>query len=103
MHELTTLRLERNDGVQWIRLNRPDARNGIDVTMRDELTTLLVELDCDDEVRAIVVTGLGDDFCTGAALAPTHDPEIATRRPTSPIDYRRAVVPWQLLFRTYWE
>ena len=103
MVEVTTLLLERVDAVQWIRLNRLDARNGIDVTMRDELTALLTRLDADDEVRAIVVTGQGDDFCTGADLAPARDPEVATRRPTSAIDYRRAVVPWQLLFRTYWE
>ena len=103
MPELTTLRLERSGAVQWIRLDRPDARNGIDAMMRDELTALLAELDADDAVRAIVVTGQGNDFCTGADLAPARDPEIATRRPTSPIDYRRAVAPWQLLFRTYWE
>jgi 2-(1,2-epoxy-1,2-dihydrophenyl)acetyl-CoA isomerase len=101
--ETTTLRLERVGAVEWIRLDRPDARNGIDPTMRDELTALLVELDVDDAVRAIVITGVGNDFCTGADLTPRHDPEIATRRPASPIDYRRAVVPWQLLFRTYWE
>jgi len=103
MAELSTLLLERVDAVQWIRLNRPEARNGIDVTMRDELTALLTEVDADDAVRAIVVTGCGDDFCTGADLAPARDPGVATRRPTSAIDYRRAVVPWQLLFRTYWE
>jgi len=101
--EVTTLQLERVDAVQWIRLDRPDARNAIDKTMRDELTSLLAELDADDAVRAIVVTGSGDDFCTGADLAPSSDPGIATRRPTSPIDYRRAVGPWQQLFRTYWE
>lgn len=103
MPDVTTLRLERDGAVQWVRLDRPDARNGIDATMRDELTALLAELDADDSVRAIVVTGEGDDFCTGADLAPASDPGIATRRPTSPVDYRRAVVPWQLLFRTYWE
>ena len=64
---------------------------------------MLTELDANDAVRAIVVTGCGDDFCTGADLAPARDPGVATRRPTSAIDYRRAVVPWQLLFRTYWE
>ena len=100
---MTTLRLERVDAVQWIRLDRPDARNGIDPAMRDELTALLLELDADDAVRSIVITGTGDDFCTGADLTPSHDPEIAMRRPTSAIDHRRAVVRWQGLFRTYWE
>ncbi|HEY8217533.1 MAG TPA: enoyl-CoA hydratase/isomerase family protein [Acidimicrobiia bacterium] len=103
MTGVTTLQLERVDAVQWIRLDRPQARNAIDVVMREELIALLTELDADDAVRAIVVTGQGADFCTGADLAPSHDPGIAARRPTSVLDYRRAPGPWQRLFRTYWE
>ena len=71
--------------------------------MRDELTVVLADADADAEVRAVVITGQGRDFCTGADLTPTSDPEIATRRPLSPLDYRRAVEPWQRLFRTLWE
>jgi 2-(1,2-epoxy-1,2-dihydrophenyl)acetyl-CoA isomerase len=99
----STLVLDRVDAVLWIRLNRPDARNGIDMTMRDELTAVLSDSDADAAVRAIVITGRGRDFCTGADLTPASDPDIATRRPLSPLDYRRAVDPWQRLFRTLWE
>lgn len=98
-----TLVLDRVGAVLWIRLNRPDARNGIDLTMRDELTAVLADADADPEVRALVLTGQGRDFCTGADLVPAADPEIATRRPPSPLNYRRAVAPWQRLFQTLWE
>jgi 2-(1,2-epoxy-1,2-dihydrophenyl)acetyl-CoA isomerase len=95
--------LDRTGAVLWIRLNRPHARNGIDVAMRDELTTVLADADTDADVRALVVTGQGADFCTGADLMPAGDPEAAARRPPSPLDYRRAVAPWQRLFQTLWE
>lgn len=98
-----TLLLEREDAVLWVRLHRPDARNGIDVTMREELTRAFTDADTDAAVRAIVVTGAGRDFCTGADLSPGGGGERATRPPDSILDYRRAVRPYQDLFRTYWE
>jgi enoyl-CoA hydratase/carnithine racemase len=62
---VSTLIRDRGGGVLWLRLNRPQARNGIDVELRDELT----DADRDRGVRAIVVTGVGPDFCIGADLA----------------------------------
>jgi 2-(1,2-epoxy-1,2-dihydrophenyl)acetyl-CoA isomerase len=83
-------------------LNRPEARNGIDSIMRDELTAVLADADADPAVRALVITGQGRDFCTGADLMPKGD-DRAANRPPSPLDYRRAVAPWQQLFATLWE
>lgn len=99
----STLILERAGAVLWIRLNRPEARNGISASMRDELTAALTDADRDITVRALVITGQGRDFCTGADLMPAADPEQAARRALSPLDYRRDVGPWQRLFRTLWE
>ncbi|MGH8984660.1 MAG: enoyl-CoA hydratase/isomerase family protein [Acidimicrobiia bacterium] len=99
----TTLLLDRDGAVLWVRLNRPDARNAIDTVMRDELGALLVDADHDPEVRCLVVTGQGGDFCTGADLMPADDPGQAARRPQNALDYTRAVGPWQQLFQTYWE
>src|SRR2546423_5832599 len=101
--ESTTLLLERAGAVLWIRLNRPDARNGIDPTMRDELTAVLAQADADAQVRAIVLTGTGRDFCTGADLMPAGETGAAAQRPPSALDYRRAVGPFQRLFQTLWE
>lgn len=103
MTEPRTLRLDRDGAVLWIRLARPDARNAIDLVMREELRTAFAEADADAAVRCLVVTGTGDDFCTGADLTPAGGGTAAPERPPSVLDYRRAVVPYQELFRTYWE
>ena len=91
----TTLVLERHDGVQWIRLARPDARNTINDAMRGELMDVFTEADADPEIRALVVTGSGRDFCIGGDLLPSSS--------GSPLDYPRALRPFQDLFRAYWE
>lgn len=106
--EPTTLILEREDAVLWIRLNRPAARNGIDLTMRDELIDVLRAGDADPAVRAIVMTGAGDDFCSGADLMPAGGgggggTPPAAQVPRSVLDYRRGPIGFQELFRTWWE
>jgi 2-(1,2-epoxy-1,2-dihydrophenyl)acetyl-CoA isomerase len=92
-----TLMLEQRDAVLWIRLNRPQARNAIDAMMRDELAAVLAAADAGRDVRAIVITGHGPDFCTGADLASSGP------APESPLDYRVPMLPYQDLFRRLWE
>lgn len=103
MPEPQTLQLQRDGAVLWVRLARPEARNAIDPVMRDELRSTLADADADPDVRAIVITGTGTDFCTGADLTPAGGGAAAAERPPSVLDYRRAVVPYQELFRAYWE
>lgn len=57
----------RQDGaVAWLTLNRPDRHNAFDQTMAEEIASVWQALRHDDSVRAIVVTGAGDQaFCTG--------------------------------------
>ncbi|MDQ3148267.1 MAG: enoyl-CoA hydratase/isomerase family protein [Actinomycetota bacterium] len=98
-----TLLVNREGGVLWVRLNRPEARNGIDIVMRQELTAAFADADTDPEVRAMVVTGEGRDFCTGADLTPAGGGGQAAQKAPSVLDYRRAVRPYQELFRAYWE
>ena len=94
---MSTLILDQQAAVLWIRLNRPQARNGIDAVMRDELSSALVTADRDKGVRAIVITGEGPDFCTGADLAASGP------APENPLDYRAPMLPYQDLFRQLWE
>lgn len=50
-------------------LSRPEVRNAVDPEMRAELARLWRELDDDDRVRAVVLTGAGDRaFCAGVDL-----------------------------------
>ena len=57
---------EANIGV--ITLNRPDALNALSLDLLTELNTLLDDVQKDDKIRAVVVTGAGRAFSVGADL-----------------------------------
>lgn len=59
---------ERRDAVGVVRLNRPQRRNALDLTMRRAIAEAFGELDADRSVRVIVVTGGNDIFAAGADL-----------------------------------
>ncbi len=64
---------ERDGGVATVTLDRPDRLNAFTVRMQRELCAVLDEVDADDAVRAVVVTGRGRGFCAGADLAGGGD------------------------------
>ena len=61
-----TIVLERKDGVATLTLNRPEKLNALNRKMVEELNGALVEMAKDRDVRALVVTGAGRGFCSGA-------------------------------------
>lgn len=66
---MSTLRLERDGGVAVLTLSRPTVRNAMnDAMLLEDLPAALAELRDDDTVRAVVLTGDGQDFCSGADL-----------------------------------
>jgi 2-(1,2-epoxy-1,2-dihydrophenyl)acetyl-CoA isomerase len=60
-----TLIVERAGAVATVTLNRPEARNAIDLTMRQELVAALDEVEADEAVRVLILTGAGGHFCAG--------------------------------------
>ncbi|AXB41728.1 crotonase/enoyl-CoA hydratase family protein [Amycolatopsis albispora] len=64
----TTITREVSDGILTITLDRPDRLNAFTVTMADELEAAFTEVNADDEVRAVIVTGAGRAFCAGMDL-----------------------------------
>jgi methylglutaconyl-CoA hydratase len=60
--------VRKKDGVARVMLNRPDVRNAFDDSLIASLTKILVELDKDAAVRAVVLGGNGPAFCAGADL-----------------------------------
>ncbi len=74
---MRTLVVERaGDGVVQVTLNRPRKKNAIDAAMWDELLEVFREVSASDVDRALVLTGAGDAFCSGADLTD----ETATTR-----------------------
>ena len=69
-----TVQTERRAGVTTIVLDRPDAMNAVDKQLGAELLAALQQAAADDEVRAVVLTGNGRAFSSGADLKAGFDP-----------------------------
>jgi enoyl-CoA hydratase len=59
---------ERRDGVLLITLNRPEARNAVNLAVAEGIAAVLDELDGDDDLAVGVLTGAGKGFCAGMDL-----------------------------------
>jgi enoyl-CoA hydratase len=68
MSSFTQVIYEKQEGIAWITLNRPDSMNSLTVTMLNEIYKALVLAGKDDDVRVVVVTGAGKAFCAGLDL-----------------------------------
>lgn len=56
-------------GVARITLNRPEKRNALNPELIAELRDALSRSATDENVRVVLITGAGSDFCSGADLA----------------------------------
>jgi enoyl-CoA hydratase len=63
-----TVLTERRDGVLLITLNRPDARNAVDLALAEGVAAALDELDADSDLAVGIITGAGAGFCAGMDL-----------------------------------
>lgn len=64
---LETILIKKEDRVAWITINRPRKLNTLTLEVIRELSTAVEEAESDEEVRCIVITGMGDRaFCAGA-------------------------------------
>ncbi len=60
---------ELADGVAYVRLDRPDKYNGLTLDMINELASLSRRLRREPDLRAVVMSGSGDSFCSGLDFA----------------------------------
>jgi 2-(1,2-epoxy-1,2-dihydrophenyl)acetyl-CoA isomerase len=71
---METVILERRGGELRITLNRPDTMNAWDKQLGSDLLAAVREAATDDAVRAVVITGAGRGFSSGADLKAAFDP-----------------------------
>jgi hypothetical protein len=69
--ERATVQSEQTGRVAVVRFARPERANAVNVQMLLDLRDALSELEADDEVRVVVVTGAGRHFCGGWDLTET--------------------------------
>jgi feruloyl-CoA hydratase/lyase len=66
--EYQTVKIEREDGITWVILNRPEKRNCMNPQMHFEMCEILRELETDAETQVMVLTGAGEAWCAGQDL-----------------------------------
>jgi enoyl-CoA hydratase len=69
------LELTYRDRVAMVTLSRPDKRNALNVELCHRLGAVVTEAVADG-ARALVLTGAGTSFCSGADLAEVYTPEF---------------------------
>jgi len=62
------IRVERSGDVATVTLDRPTKMNALNTALRTAIHTSLAELDKDDAIAAVVLTGAGKAFCAGLDL-----------------------------------
>jgi methylglutaconyl-CoA hydratase len=83
--------VQHGDGIRTLTLDSPSNRNALSTRLLDQLALALHEATEDADVRAVVLTGAGTVFCSGADLsergsgAPNRMPEILTSMVESPV------------------
>ena len=69
----TTITLDVTDAIATVTLNRPDRMNACSLEMADEINDAVSTL---KDARALVITGAGRGFCSGADLQSTGERSI---------------------------
>ena len=82
------LHLARDNGVATLTIDRPQVRNAIPGGGWEALEAVFNEVASDDDVRVLVITGAGEDFCSGADVGGGR---AEGERPSHPLDSMRTV------------
>jgi len=71
-----SLLLDVHGPVAWLKLNRPEAMNSLTLDMVSRLESYLIELESNNDIRVLVLTGNGRAFCAGADLKDTVNEDL---------------------------
>ncbi len=100
---MADLLVERDGPVMIVTMNRPERKNAMTLQMFGRLRDAWKEASADDDVRCIVLTGAGGDFCAGmdlrglaGDLATTDDWDVAGARATEGTTF-----VWEGLLKTW--
>jgi enoyl-CoA hydratase/carnithine racemase len=81
---------EVRDGIAWLTINRPEARNALNKAARDGFRDASEAFVADDDAKVMIVTGAGDKaFCAGADLKEMADTQMGVPPKNLFIDFNR--------------
>lgn len=80
-------------GVAVVTMNRPDARNALNAELRRAIPARLRELDADDAVRVMILTGADPAFCAGLDLKELGTSGLSADPDASPLPFGSLTKP----------
>ncbi|MDH3758703.1 MAG: enoyl-CoA hydratase-related protein, partial [Gammaproteobacteria bacterium] len=98
----TRVQISIEDHVAEVLLNRPEKHNALDMQMFDELAAAGARLSAESSVRAVILTGAGENFCAGIDLSIFNDPgnaigpaSMAPQEGSHANRFQRAAFAWR--------
>ena len=92
------IEVSTTDQVRTIRLNRPDKRNALNADLVSALKSALIEAEERDDLRVIVLTGVGSAFSAGADLS-----SLRSMREAGPVENQQDSRHLAELFRQIYQ
>ena len=86
MKAFNTIRVEKEVSACVLTLNCPERRNAVSLEMMDEIIAAMSEIDRDDTVRGVIITGTSEYFSAGADLTEAQKVKSAEQG----VDYFRS-------------
>lgn len=65
---MSLILVEKRESIGWVRLNRPQVLNALNTSVMKELSDCFEEMDHDEQIRCIVLTGNEKAFAAGADI-----------------------------------
>ncbi|MEX1147581.1 MAG: enoyl-CoA hydratase/isomerase family protein [Sphingomonadales bacterium] len=91
------IRLTKQDGgIATVTISNPRRKNAVSRPMHRQLERIWEEIDCDDDIRVVILTGDGDAFCAGTDLSVQKDQNEAGRPGRPPTGSARRLF-WNML------
>jgi enoyl-CoA hydratase/carnithine racemase len=84
--------LNEENGIATLTLNRPEKKNAFTLEMIDEWIIALEKWRLDPDVKVVIVTGAGNDFCSGVDFASFADHK-------NPGPYEMKTILWEKIHR----
>jgi 2-(1,2-epoxy-1,2-dihydrophenyl)acetyl-CoA isomerase len=78
MADFQTIILEQENDIGIVTLNRPERFNAINQKLSEELISLIESLNENEKIRALIITGAGEAFCSGGDFSKQSQLEWAS-------------------------
>lgn len=82
---MAVIRVEKNNGIATVFLNRPDKRNAMSFQLLKELVQVAKKIKSDRTIRCVIITGEANVFSAGIDLTDLNNPQ------------NRAYAAWELI------